>query len=105
MMTHTKPESPEILPFTSYFVAVDLSRTEHDLRPIMDCLSHFPDLLKVQASAWIVSVLCSAEELFATLQAALPEGGRLWMSETAGACGWIAGDYRTALQIRSRVRI
>lgn len=105
MITHFQPESPGALPFTSYFVAVDLSRTEHDLRPIVDCLSRYPDLLKVQASAWIVSVICSAEELFASLQSALPEGGRLWMSETAGSCGWIAGDYRTALQIKSRVRL
>ncbi len=104
MISHNQPEVPAILPFNSYFVTVDLSRVGCNLRPIKDCLSRFPDVLQVHANAWIVTVLCDGKELFATLQEALPEGGRLWMSDTSSACGWIAGDYRTCLQIKQRIR-
>ncbi|MCY1671981.1 hypothetical protein OVA07_13310 [Novosphingobium sp. SL115] len=104
MSTPSWQETPAGPSLNAYFVSVDLSRTGHDLRPIAECLSAFPDVLKVQSSAWVVSILCDGEELFAALQAALPHGGRLWMSETTSACGWVAGDYRTALQIRSRIR-
>lgn len=101
MNTATTPDSPA---FSSFFVSIDLSRAGRDLRPIVECLSTYPDVIEVQANAWIVSTLCDGEELFAALQTALPHGGRLWMSETTSACGWVAGDYRTALQIRSRIR-
>lgn len=104
MLTSLRRESPANPSLKSYFVSVDLSRTGHDLRPIVEVLSACPDVLPVQSTAWIVSVLCDGCELFASLQAALPEGGRLWMSEASGACGWVAGDYRTALQIRSRIK-
>lgn len=104
MMMPFSRETPAHPSLNAYFVSVDLSRTGHDLRPIVDCLSAFPDVLKVQTCAWIVSVFGDGTELFASLESALPEGGRLWMSETSGPCGWIAGDYRTALQIKSRVR-
>lgn len=103
MNTLNHPEVPANQPFNSYFVTVDLSRVGHNMRPIEDCLSRFPDVLQVHANAWIVTTLSNGEELFATLQAAIPDGGRLWMSDTSSACGWIAGDYRTNLQIRQRI--
>lgn len=104
MMMPSWRETPANPSLNAYFVSVDLSQTGHDLRPIVECLSGFPDVLKVQTCAWIVSVLSDGTELFASLQSVLPEGGRLWMSEASSPCGWIAGDYRTSLQIQSRVR-
>lgn len=105
MNTALTPESPANPAFSSSFVSIDLSRAGHDLRPIVECLSTYPDVIEVQANAWIVSTLGNGEELFAALREPLPDGGRMWMSETTSAYGWVAGDYRTALQIRSRLRM